>query len=150
MNNIRKYLKDKVLNNQEFLGNEKERNRVLDLLQRTVEQGESNSMLLIGPKGAGKTKVTTITFALPRSAINRCFQLINSALKELQRNKTFQEDCIVVKLHGLVHTDDRLALKSITFQMNLDNAVDGKVFGSFAENLAFLLACLRTGTHMFF
>lgn len=29
--------------------------------------------------------------------------------------------------------------------MNLDNAVDGKVFGSFAENLAFLLACLKVG-----
>lgn len=48
-------------------------------------------------------------------------------------------------LHGLVHTDDRLALKSATTQMNLDNAVDGKVFGSFAENLAFLLACLKSG-----
>lgn len=72
MNNIRKYLKDKVLNNQEFLGNEKERNRVLDLLQRTVEQGESNSMLLIGPKGTGKTKVT-IAFASPQFAINHSF-----------------------------------------------------------------------------
>lgn len=29
--------------------------------------------------------------------------------------------------------------------MHLDNAVDGKVFGSFAENLTFLLACLRSG-----
>lgn len=29
--------------------------------------------------------------------------------------------------------------------MNLENAVDGKVFGSFAENLAFLLACLKSG-----
>lgn len=50
-----------------------------------------------------------------------------------------------MKLHGFVHTDDSLALKSITSQMNLDNAIDGKVFGSFAENLAYLLACLRTG-----
>lgn len=29
--------------------------------------------------------------------------------------------------------------------MKLDNAVDGKVFGSFSENLAFLLACLKSG-----
>lgn len=48
-------------------------------------------------------------------------------------------------MHGLIHTDDKLALKSITTQMNLDNAIDGKVFGSFAENLTFLLACLRSG-----
>lgn len=50
-----------------------------------------------------------------------------------------------MRLHGLIHTDDRLALKSTTSQMNLDNVVDGKVFGSFAENLAFLLACLKSG-----
>ncbi|CAG9763710.1 unnamed protein product [Ceutorhynchus assimilis] len=125
---IRNYLKNKIFNNQVYLGNEKQRNRVLELLQRTAEQGESNSMLLIGPKGSGKTK------------------LVNSVLKDLQANqKTFNDDCIIVKLHGLLHTNDRLALKSITFQMNLDNAVDGKVFGSFAENLAFLLACLKTG-----
>lgn len=57
----------------------------------------------------------------------------------------FRTDSLLVKLHGLVHTDDKLALKSITFQMKLDNAVDGKVFGSFAENLVFLLGCLRGG-----
>lgn len=50
-----------------------------------------------------------------------------------------------MKLNGLVHTDDRLALKGITSQMHLENAIDGKVFGSFAESLTFLLACLKTG-----
>lgn len=45
----------------------------------------------------------------------------------------------------MIHTDDRLALNSITIQLQLENAVDGKVFGSFAENLAFLLACLKSG-----
>lgn len=29
--------------------------------------------------------------------------------------------------------------------MKLENAVDGKVFGSFSENLAYLLACLKSG-----
>lgn len=38
-----------------------------------------------------------------------------------------------------------MALKSITVQMQLENAADGKVFGSFAENLAFLLQCLKAG-----
>lgn len=124
---IRKYLKERILTENEFLGHEKERHQVVDLLQRTVQHGESNSMLLIGPKGVGKT------------------MLVNSVLNELQSTECFKKDSIIVKLHGLIHTDDRLALKSITFQMKLDNAMDGKVFGSFAENLAFLLACLRTG-----
>lgn len=60
-------------------------------------------------------------------------------IEELAKNAVF------VRLHGLIHTDDRLALKDITRQMNLDNVVDGKVFGSFAENLSFLLACLKSG-----
>lgn len=51
---------------------------------------------------------------------------------------------ILVRLDGLVHVDDRIALKAITVQMGLENCVDGKVFGSFAENLAFLLASLRS------
>lgn len=38
-----------------------------------------------------------------------------------------------------------MALKAIAHQMKLENAVDGKVFGSFSENLAFLLACLKSG-----
>ncbi|KAL1488857.1 hypothetical protein ABEB36_014652 [Hypothenemus hampei] len=124
---IRKFLKNRLLCNEELFGKETEKNQVFELLHRTVVDGESNSMLLIGPSGAGKTT------------------LVNKVLKELQLIKTFNSDCIIVKLHGLLHTDDRLALRSITFQMNLDNAVDDKVFGSFAENLAFLLACLQTG-----
>jgi origin recognition complex subunit 4 len=37
-----------------------------------------------------------------------------------------------VELNGLMHTDDRLALKDATRQMQLENAVGNKVFGSFA------------------
>lgn len=66
-------------------------------------------------------------------------------MNEVHASKELSRNAVLVRLHGLIHTDDRLALKSITSQMNLDNAVDGKVFGSFAENLAFLLACLRSG-----
>lgn len=52
---------------------------------------------------------------------------------------------MIVNLHGLVHTDDRLALKDATRQMQLENVVGDKVFGTFAENLAFLLDCLKSG-----
>lgn len=40
-----------------LFGYEKERNCVAQLLKRTVETGESNSLLLIGPRGVGKTTV---------------------------------------------------------------------------------------------
>lgn len=52
---------------------------------------------------------------------------------------------MLVNLHGLVHTDDRLSLKDIARQMQLENVVDGKVFGTFAENLNFLIESLKSG-----
>ncbi|KAH8283539.1 hypothetical protein KR018_005225 [Drosophila ironensis] len=108
-------------------GYEAERANVRQLLQRTAETGESNSMLLIGPRGCGKTT------------------LINAVLMDLVENAAVVENTLIVRLDGSLHTSDRLALRSITAQMRLENAADGKVFGSFAENLAFLLQCLKAG-----
>ncbi|XP_063985608.1 origin recognition complex subunit 4 [Diachasmimorpha longicaudata] len=124
----RKYLKRKILCPEtKFRHHGKERQNILELLKRTVEAGESNSALLIGPRGSGKTT------------------LINSVLKELSVSKSFKENALIVNLHGLVHTDDRLALKDATRQMQLENVVEDKVFGTFAENLTFLLDCLKSG-----
>lgn len=64
---------------------------------------------------------------------------------ELLNVVQFTKNSVLIHLNGLVHADDKLALKSIASQMKLENAVDGKVFGSFSENLAFLLACLKSG-----
>lgn len=64
---------------------------------------------------------------------------------ELLSAPQFTKNSVLVHLNGLVHGDDKLALKSIAGQLKLENAVDGKVFGSFSENLAFLLACLKSG-----
>ena len=57
---LRKFLKTRILNNTEFVGHRDERLQVRDLLQRTIESGESNSALLIGPRGSGKTTVSHI------------------------------------------------------------------------------------------
>ncbi|XP_067004384.2 origin recognition complex subunit 4 isoform X1 [Anabrus simplex] len=106
---------------------DKERRHILGMMKRTINMGESNSALVIGPRGCGKTT------------------LINMILDKLRRKPSFHDQAVVVELNGLVHTDDRLALKDMTRQMGLDNVVDGKVFGSFPENLTFLLNCLKSG-----
>lgn len=72
-------------------------------------------------------------------------QLVNSVLKELLNTQDNNANAHVVNLHGLVHTDDRLALKDSTRQLQLENTVGDKVFGSFSENLNFLLDCLKSG-----
>ncbi|GLV36435.1 Origin recognition complex subunit 4 [Carabus blaptoides fortunei] len=110
-----------------FNNYEKERQQVYNLIKLSVTTGESNSALIIGARSTGKTV------------------MLRDVLKELQTTINLNSNAIVVELNGLIHTDDKLALKSCTIQMNLENAVHDKVFGTFAENLTFLLECLRGG-----
>lgn len=56
---IRKYLKTKLIKNTDgFENHEKEQKEIYNILKRTIEQGESNSALIIGPSGSGKTTVS--------------------------------------------------------------------------------------------
>lgn len=62
----RRFLKERLQRDYSTLrGYEAERSNVRQLLQRTAEMGESNSLLLIGPRGAGKTTVSTRYNARP-------------------------------------------------------------------------------------
>ncbi|KAM6893849.1 origin recognition complex subunit 4 [Xenentodon cancila] len=108
-------------------GVEAQHTHLFELLKRTAVHGESNSVLIVGPRGAGKT------------ALLRC------VLRELLQEKEAQKNLLQVQLNGLLQTDDRIALKEITRQLHLENVVGDKVFGSFAENLAFLLEALKKG-----
>ncbi|XP_006636292.2 origin recognition complex subunit 4 isoform X1 [Lepisosteus oculatus] len=108
-------------------GVESQYEHLLELLRRTAVHGESNSVLIVGPRGAGKS------------------MLLSCVLNELQKEKEVMENILLVHLNGLLQTDDRIALKEITRQLHLENVVGDKVFGSFAENLAFLLEALKKG-----
>ncbi|XP_053119436.1 origin recognition complex subunit 4 isoform X2 [Hemicordylus capensis] len=100
---------------------------LLELLKRTAVNGESNSALIIGPRGSGKTL------------------LLRHVLKKVMEVKQVRDNILQVHLNGLLQTNDKIALKEITRQLNLENVVGDKVFGSFAENLAFLLEALKRG-----
>nr|XP_039270482.1 origin recognition complex subunit 4-like [Styela clava] len=97
------------------------------LLKRTVELGESNSLLIIGPSGSGKTT------------------LLKKSLTNIKKDVNIGKNLMEVHLNGLIQTDDRIALEEITRLLHLENTVGDRVFGSFSENLAFLLEALRTG-----
>ncbi|XP_012922989.1 origin recognition complex subunit 4 isoform X2 [Heterocephalus glaber] len=100
---------------------------LIELLKRTAIHGESNSVLIVGPRGSGKT------------------MLINHALKELMEIEEVSENILQVYLNGLLQINDKIALKEITRQLHLENVVGDKVFGSFAENFSFLLEALKKG-----
>lgn len=75
-----------------------------DLLDQTVSKGESNSCLLIGNRGVGKT------------------MLVRRALEDLdkQYNRTSEaSNFCVIRLNGQTETTDRLALSEIARQLFL-------------------------------
>ncbi|KAM4667724.1 origin recognition complex subunit 4 isoform 2-T3 [Amazona ochrocephala] len=93
-----------------LFGVEHQYRHLLDLLKRTTVHGESNSALIIGPRGSGKTA------------------LLNRVLKELKEMKQVRGNLLEVRLNGLLQTNDKVALKEITRQLNLENVVGDKVF----------------------
>lgn len=97
------------------------------MLRRTATSGESNSVLVIGPRGSGKSK------------------LIKHVIAELLLDDHIRENLLQVHLNGLLQTDDRIALTEITRQLKLENTLGDKVFGSFSETLQFLLEALKSG-----
>jgi len=108
-------------------GYDAEKKQLHDLIQRTAVTGESNSLLLIGPRGCGKS------------------MLIKDVINSVCENESAKNNLLVVHLNGLLQTDDKIALREITVQLQLENAVGDKVFGSFAETLQFLLSALKSG-----
>ena len=123
-------LSQKLLNvtpeKNEIFGQEKNVEYLLEMFNRTVEKGESNSLLVLGPRGVGKTA------------------LVNQALTKAGTVNSWKDNVVVVELSGHIQLDDKLALRDITKKLNLENVVGNKVFGSFAEHFSFLLAsCLH-------
>ncbi|KAF9545589.1 origin recognition complex subunit 4 [Mortierella hygrophila] len=130
-----------------LVGLEEQYKKVLGLMRRTIETGESNSCLILGPRGTGKT------------------MLVRQALKDLERQfgTSYQDeygeyeddmdvddvrkDFMVVHLNGLVQTDDRMALKEIMRQLSREGESElGNSNTSFSDSLPSLLTFLKAGT----
>lgn len=52
---------------------------------------------------------------------------------------------LLITLNGLIHTDDKQAIKSIAKQLKMETRNEEKQFDSVAENLYYLISCLREG-----
>ncbi|KKY24117.1 putative origin recognition complex subunit [Phaeomoniella chlamydospora] len=103
---------------------DEEYKKVQHVAQQTVEAGEGNSMLIIGPRGSGKTT------------------MIESVVSELMESQ--KDDFHIVRLSGFLQTDDRLALREIWRQLGreMDVEDDANKVSSYADTMASLLALL--------
>lgn len=60
MDSAVKFIKHRLrMDHTTFIGHTAEYNQIKELISRTSENGESNSALVIGPLGCGKTTVST-------------------------------------------------------------------------------------------
>ncbi|XP_060851323.1 origin recognition complex subunit 4 isoform X2 [Rhopalosiphum padi] len=115
-------IKKKLILNDQLYGFDKEQNELLQIIKKTTDFGESDSVIILGSRGCGKS------------------MLMESVIKSLS-----PESHTLVLLNGLIHTDDNLALKSIIQQLQMENLDGTFAQGSYADNISFLLESFRTG-----
>ncbi|KAI8820474.1 origin recognition complex subunit 4 C-terminus-domain-containing protein [Fimicolochytrium jonesii] len=121
-----------------LIGLDEQFQKIYGLMERTVRRGESNSVLLVGNRGTGKSTVIKKAF----TKLSRTFQSSASTAKP------FYE----VHLSGLFHTDDRQALRDIVRQLQSQQLAPSSSAealletGSFAACLAYVLESLNQGT----
>lgn len=93
---------------------------VRNVLDRTIQDGEGNCLLMIGERGIGKTAV-----------VDRNIKLLQS--------RHGQDAFLVVRLSGLVQKDDKAAVREIARQLSSssysDEADDGNSFVSIWPSL---------------
>ncbi|KAK6507028.1 hypothetical protein TWF481_005482 [Arthrobotrys musiformis] len=107
---------------ESLVGLKDEYNTVYQLVEQTVVAGEGNSILLIGPRGSGKSLVVEKSIA---------------TLK-----KHFEKDFIVVRLSGCLQTDEKTAVKEIWRQLGSSMELDESKPINFADTLTTILALL--------
>ncbi|KAJ3009775.1 origin recognition complex subunit 4 [Thoreauomyces humboldtii] len=126
-----------------LIGLDEQYGKVYDLLERTARFGESNSLVVVGAPGSGKS-------AMVRKALcdlTATFPAVDP--RPSSTSKPFLE----INLSGYLQTDDRLALKEIVRQLQRQQigerdpeTVEEIASGSFADCLLYVLETLRTGS----
>eukprot|EP00118_Oscarella_pearsei_P012904 m.98565 g.98565 ORF g.98565 m.98565 type:complete len:230 (+) comp36990_c0_seq2:97-786(+) len=130
LGDIKTIIRRRIFRNQpsEFpkhLQNAKE--KLVNLLQQPILFGQSASVLLMGPRGSGKSLI------------------LNKVIDEMRADKATKGSFLNVYLNGLIQCEDKVALKETAYQLSLASQLEDVSMGSFAESMSFLLETLEEG-----
>ncbi|KAF8947024.1 origin recognition complex subunit 4 [Haplosporangium gracile] len=130
-----------------LVGLEEQYKKVLGLMRRTIETGESNSCLILGPRGTGKTMLVRQALQDLEKQFGLSYQDEYDEDEDGMDVDVVRKDFMVVHLNGLVQTDDRMALKEIMRQLSREGESElGESNTSFSDSLPSLLTFLKAGT----
>lgn len=93
------------------------------LISSSLSEACNNSILLLGPRGCGQVPVLEL--------------VLEDLLKE------YPDMITVIKLNGLLHSDDNSALKEISRQLCEEHQLLFSKMASFNDNSEFMIAMLR-------
>lgn len=105
-----------------MFGQEEAYDKARQLVEQTVVAGEGNSMLLIGPRGCGKTTVRRRQGRDGQTGADEARQMVENIIQDLAREHRHLFH--VVRLSGFIHTDDKVALKEIWRQLGKEMEVE--------------------------
>ena len=103
-----------------LVGLKEEYQKVHQMVKQSVVAGEGNSLLIIGARGTGKSRVSLCLLIVMSGAKHD--QLVESVIGDLSQEH--EADFHVVRLSGFIHTDDKLALKDIWRQLGREMEVE--------------------------
>ncbi|KAI8539008.1 hypothetical protein RHMOL_Rhmol09G0147400 [Rhododendron molle] len=93
------------------------------IVSSSVTEASNNSVLLLGPRGCSKNAVLEL--------------VIEEVLKE------YPDTISVIKLNGLLHSDDNCALKEIARQLCMEHQLLFSKMASFDDNTQFMISMLK-------
>ncbi|KAJ8447625.1 hypothetical protein Cgig2_031679 [Carnegiea gigantea] len=93
------------------------------IISSSITESCNNSVLLLGPRGCGKT------------------QVLELVLKDLFAE--YPDMISLIKLNGLLHSDDNCALKEIARQLCMEHQLLFSKAASFDDNSQFIISMLR-------
>ncbi|XP_021727323.1 origin of replication complex subunit 4-like isoform X4 [Chenopodium quinoa] len=93
------------------------------LISSSITEACNNSVLLLGPRGCSKTAVLEVV------------------LRDL--SVEYPDMISVIKLNGLLHSDDNCALKEIARQLCVEHQLSFSKMASFDDNTQFVISMLR-------